>query len=58
MKADQGIKDYKLVPVAAQEKGKMKAQIHIVPIEAVEDFTIDLVLTDALGEGTVEMTEV
>lgn len=58
MKADQGIKDYKLVPVTSNLKGEMKAQIHIVPIEAVEDFTIDLVLNDALGESTVEITEV
>jgi hypothetical protein len=51
MRADQGIADYKLIKVKAP-KATLKAKIRIVPIEAVEDFEIDLFLEDSLN-GTV-----
>ncbi len=55
MKADQGIKDYKIVKNATDRKALLSAKIRIVPIEAVEDFEIGLYLEDTLDE--VALTE-
>ena len=52
MKADQGIQDYEFVKIANAPKATLKAQIRIVPIEAVEDFEIDVTLEDSL-DGVV-----
>ena len=52
MKADQGIQDYEFVKIANAPKATLKAQIRIVPIEAVEDFEIDVMLEDSL-DGVV-----
>lgn len=55
MKADQGIKDYKIIKNATDRKALLSAKIRIVPIEAVEDFEIGLYLEDSLDE--VALTE-
>lgn len=52
MKADQGIQDYEFVKIANAPKATLKAQIRIIPIEAVEDFEIDVTLEDSL-DGVV-----
>ena len=52
MKADQGIQDYEFAKIANAPKATLKAQIRIVPIEAVEDFEIDVTLEDSL-DGVV-----
>ena len=58
MKADQGILDYKFEKVnPGAQKGILKAKIRIVPIEAVEDFEITLVLEDNLNGGTAVEAE-
>lgn len=59
MKADQGIREYKIEKVYTDKKATLKAKIRIVPIEAVEDFTLEVSLEDSLGSGetTVTVTE-
>jgi len=52
MKADQGIRDYRIVKVATDKKATLKAKIRIIPIEAVEDFILEVSLEDAFGETT------
>jgi hypothetical protein len=54
MKADQGISDYRLIKVKSTKKALLSAKIKIVPIEAVEDFEIDLYLEDALESTTIK----
>lgn len=53
MKADQGIRDYKVVKVATDKKATLKARIRIIPIEAVEDFDITVSLEDSFGGVSV-----
>lgn len=50
MKADQGIRDYKIIKVKTDTKATLKARIRIIPIEAVEDFTLEVSLEDSFGE--------
>lgn len=57
MKADQGIRDYKIIKEAAKEKATLKAKIRIIPIEAVEDFDIDVYLEDEFGETSINTVE-
>ena len=59
MKADQGIRDYKILKVteANPKKATLKAKIRIIPIEAVEDFDIEVSLEDSFGETTVNAAE-
>lgn len=57
MKADQGIADYDIVQVATNQKGTLKARVRIVPIEAVEDFDIEIRLENSLGETGVSVSE-
>lgn len=57
MKADQGIDDYKFIKVATSQKAKLAAKIRIIPIEAVEDFDIDLYLEDSISGVTVGIEE-
>jgi hypothetical protein len=57
MKADQGIKDYKILKVATDKKATLKAKIRIIPIEAVEDFDLEISLEDSFGETTVNASE-
>ena len=49
MKADQGIRDYRIIPVATDKKATLKAKLRIIPIEAVEDFDIEIALEDSFG---------
>lgn len=53
MKADQGIRDYRIVKVYTDKKATLKARIRIIPIEAVEDFDIEVRLEDSFGETVV-----
>jgi hypothetical protein len=59
MKADQGVKDYKIVKVqeANPAKATLKAKIRIIPIEAVEDFDLEVSLEDSFGETTAVVAE-
>lgn len=57
MKADQGIRDYKIVKVFTDKKATLKAKIRIIPIEAVEDFDLEVSLEDSFGETTAVVTE-
>ena len=57
MKADQGIVDYKFIKVATSQKAKLAAKIRIIPIEAVEDFDIDLYLEDSISGVAVGIEE-
>jgi hypothetical protein len=59
MKADQGIRDYKIVKVYEEnpKKATLKAKIRIIPIEAVEDFDLEVSLEDSFGETTAVVTE-
>lgn len=57
MKADQGIEDYKFIRLTDNARGEMKAKIRIVPIEACEDFAIDVYLENSTGGTTVEIEE-
>lgn len=53
MKADQGIRDYRIIKEATDKKATLKARIRIIPIEAVEDFDIEISLEDSFGETVV-----
>lgn len=53
MKADQGIRDYKVLKVFTDKKATLKAKIRIIPIEAVEDFDIEVSLEDSFGDVSV-----
>jgi hypothetical protein len=57
MKADQGIKDYAILPEKTAQKGVLAAKIRIVPIEAVEDFYINLFLEDAITGPDAQVSE-
>lgn len=57
MKADQGVRDYKIVKVFTDKKATLKAKIRIIPIEAVEDFILEVSLEDSFGETTATVTE-
>lgn len=52
MMSGQGIESYKIIRETSDSKEKVRATIKIVPIRPVEDFEIDIVLTDS----TVEVT--
>lgn len=57
MKADQGIRDYKVLKVFTDRKATLKAKIRIIPIEAVEDFDLEVSLEDSFGETAAVVTE-
>ena len=57
MKANQGIEDYKILKMPTEEKATLKAKVRIVPIEAVEDFEINLFLEDSIVGTNVEIDE-
>jgi hypothetical protein len=48
MRSGRGIRGYRIIKVASNKKAVLKAKIRINPIEAVEDFYIDIELTDNL----------
>lgn len=43
-----GIKGYKLIKEESNKRGRLKARVKIVPIEAVEDFFLELELVDSI----------
>ena len=57
MKSDQGIRDYKILKVATDTKAALKAKIRIIPVEAVEDFDLEVSLEDSFGETTAVVNE-
>ena len=57
MKADQGLRDYKILKVYTDKKATIKAKIRIVPIEAVEDFDLEVSLEDSFGETAAVVAE-
>lgn len=57
MKADQGVRDYKIVKEFTDKKATLKAKIRIIPIEAVEDFDLEVSLEDSFGETTAVVNE-
>jgi len=57
MKADQGVRDYKIEKVYTDKKATLRAKVRIVPIEAVEDFVLEISLEDSLGDTAVTVTE-
>ena len=57
MKANEGIKDYAFVKVPTDKKAVMLGKIRIVPIEAVEDFELDLYLENSIEGQVVEVGE-
>lgn len=57
MKADQGVRDYKVLKVFTDKKATLKAKIRIIPIEAVEDFDLEISLEDSFGETSAVVTE-
>lgn len=60
MKADQGIRDYKVLKVVENnpKKATLKAKIRIIPIEAVEDFEIEVSLEDSFGETNAVTSDI
>ena len=57
MRADYGIKGYKIIRKADNTKAILKAVIRIVPIEAVEDFDITISLEESLSGITANVSE-
>jgi hypothetical protein len=57
MKIDQGVRDYRILKVYTDKKATLKAKIRIIPIEAVEDFDLEISLEDSFGETTASVTE-
>ena len=57
MKADQGLSDYKFIKRKTDKKAVLMAKLRIVPIEAVEDFEIDLTLENSIAGTTVGIDE-
>ena len=57
MKSNQGIGAYEIIRVATNKKATLKARVRITPVEAVEDFDIEISLEDTLGEASVTITE-
>ena len=57
MKADQGVRDYRVLKVFTDKKATLKAKIRIIPIEAVEDFDLEISLEDSFGETAAVVNE-
>ena len=57
MKNDQGIRDYRLYKIPTTEKATLQVRLHIVPIEAVEDFDINFFLEDSIDNITLSIEE-
>lgn len=50
MKANQGIKGYKIIKEQTNKKATLKARIQIIPIEPVEDFYLTVNMVDSIIE--------
>lgn len=46
MKSGNGIADYSFVKESTPAKARLKAKVNIIPIEAVEDFDLSIIMTD------------
>lgn len=57
MKIGQGVRDYRILKVYTDKKATLKAKIRIIPIEAVEDFDLEISLEDSFGETTASIAE-
>lgn len=57
MKADQGISNYRFIKLKTKKKAVLAAKLRIVPIEAVEDFEIDLTLENSIAGTSVSIEE-
>ena len=49
METGNGILDYTITRVATNKKARLAARITLIPIEAVEDFDIEIELTDSIS---------
>lgn len=56
MMTGQGISGYKITRIETNSKSVVKANIQIIPIEAVEEFDITVILTDEITELDEEAT--
>ena len=52
MQSGNGINGYKITKLNADRRGILKARITIIPIEAVEDFDIEVVMENSIAEVT------
>lgn len=57
MKNNQGIENFVIERVDTDLKATLKAKIRITPIEAVEDFDIELALEDSMGTANANISE-
>ncbi len=57
MKNNQGIESFVIEKVDTDLKATLKAKIRITPIEAVEDFDIELALEDSMGTTNATISE-
>lgn len=57
MQSDQGIQNYQFIKVKSAERATLNAIIRIVPIEAVEDFKIDVTLEDSIDGTVISVSE-
>jgi hypothetical protein len=48
MTSGEGIEGYRLIRLATDKKARLKAKLIITPIEAVEDFEIEISLEDSI----------
>lgn len=49
MKTGNGILDYEFIKLKTDKKARIKARLNIIPIEAVEDFDLEIALLDDLN---------
>ena len=56
MQAGEGIQDYRIDRIQTNKKARLCARITIVPIEAVEDFELEIYLDNSI-DSTIEVTE-
>ena len=57
MKGDQGVRNYKITKVTSTKKAVMMANVHIVPVEAAEDFDLSIYLEDSVDGTAATVTE-
>ena len=52
MQSGNGINGYRIARLASDRRGLLKARITIIPIEAVEDFDIEITMENSIAEVT------
>lgn len=50
MQSGNGINGYSIARLATENRGRVKARITIIPVEAVEDFDIEIYMEDSIAE--------